>query len=259
MNVKANKVLAELPEVKDFFVAPSPGDESLSMGAAMYVSRGTDKLQPLRDAYLGSAPTEQEVESALSQFRAAERYQVLRQPTPDQVAELWIAGKVIARCAGRMEFGARALGNRSILCDPSHWDQVAIINEKIKGRDFWMPFTPSVLAERADDYFLNPKGLMAPFMTVCFESTPLARRQLKAAMHPYDFTVRPQVVEESVNPEYYALIKAFERRTGIGAILNTSLNLHGKPIARTAFDALHTFENSGLDGLLLPGVLLLKK
>jgi carbamoyltransferase len=258
MNVKANKALAGLPQVKDFFVAPSPGDESISMGAAMVVAHEQDRMQPLRDAYLGSAPDADEVEAALAAYNASGRFQVRRQPTPDDIAELWVAGKVIARCVGRMEFGARALGNRSILCNPANWEQVAIINEKIKGRDFWMPFTPSILFERADDYIVNPKRLKAPYMTVCFDSTPLARQQLKAAIHPYDFTVRPQLVEQTVNPEYYALIKAFERRTGIGAILNTSLNLHGKPIVRTAFDAFDTFVNSGLDGLLLPGVLVLK-
>jgi carbamoyltransferase len=168
-------------------------------------------------------------------------------------------GKVFARCVGRMEFGARALGNRSILCDPSKWSNVRKINEKIKGRDFWMPFTPSILSHRSKDYLVNAKNLRTPFMTIAMDSSALARQHLVAAVHPYDFTIRPQIVEQDVNPEYFALIQAFESITGIGALLNTSLNLHGKPIVNTPRDALNTFTHSGLDGLILPGVLVLKR
>jgi len=259
MNVKINKVLADLPGVKDFFVPPSGGDESVCMGAAFIVAQKKDNIRPLIYAYLGSSPGNDEVEEALKEYDAFKKFTVVRNPSPDAIAELLVNGSVIARCAGDMEFGARALGNRSILCDPSKWENVRKINEKIKFRDFWMPFTPTILSERAKEYLVNPKNLKAPFMTVAFDTTELARRHLAAAVHPYDFTIRPQVLEEEINPEYYSIIKAFERKTGIGGMLNTSLNLHGMPIVRTASDALYTFVNSGLDGLLLPGVLILKK
>ncbi|MBI4568705.1 MAG: carbamoyltransferase, partial [Planctomycetes bacterium] len=126
----------------------------------------------------------------------------------------------------------------------------------IKFRDFWMPFTPSILAGREGDYAVNPKNLASPFMTMAFDSTPLAREHLPAAMHPADFTIRPQFLTESANPEYYALIKAFERRTGVGALLNTSFNLHGEPMVCGPKEAIRTFENSGLDMLLMNDVLV---
>lgn len=259
MNVKLNKVIAELPQINDFFVPPSGGDESLAIGAAYVCSSESDSPKPLKSAYLGSTPSTDEIEIALKEYGAFEKYDVVRSPSNELVADLLVNGKVIARCVGDMEFGARALGNRSILCDPSKWENVAKINSKIKFRDFWMPFTPSILIEREKDYIVNPKGLKAPYMSVAFEGTPLAREHLKAAIHPYDYTVRAQLVEYNTNPAYHALIKAFEKKTGIGAILNTSLNLHGKPIVCNAMDALFTFENSGLDALLMQDVLIQKR
>jgi len=178
---------------------------------------------------------------------------------PELLADLLAGGKVLARCVGRMEFGARALGNRSILCDPSKPENLNLINQKIKFRDFWMPFTPSILQERADDYLINPKKLQASFMTIAFDSTPRARKDIRAAIHPADFTVRPQLVTRKLNPGYYELIKAFESRTGVGALLNTSLNLHGDPIVCNVADAIKTLVESGLDGVILPGVLILRR
>jgi len=122
-----------------------------------------------------------------------------------------------------------------------------------------MPFTPSILVERAQDYLVNPKHLKAEYMTIAFDSTPLAREHLKAAIHPYDFTVRPQLVSPDTNKGYYELIKSFEKKTGIGGLLNTSLNLHGYPIVCTAEDAIETFVRSGLDGMILPEFLILKQ
>jgi len=96
-------------------------------------------------------------------------------------------------------------------------------------------------------------------MTLAFDSTPLARDHIRAAMHPYDFSIRPQLVSKEINPDYYKIIKAFEKRTGIGALLNTSQTLHGDPIVCTAEDAIDTFIKSGLDGMILPGILILKR
>lgn len=259
MNVKANKVISELPVVKGFYVPPSGGDESLAMGAAIVLSRELgDKTLPLKDAYLGYEPSEREAREIAQQLSSNPQYNIIDSPDDDIIVELLLQGKVLGRCVGKMEFGARSLGNRAILCDPSKYENIRIINEKIKFRDFWMPFTPSILAERAGDYLVNPKGIDAYYMTIAFDSTPLARDHIKAAIHPYDFTVRPQLVSSEINPLYYALIKTFERKTGIGALLNTSLNLHGHPIVCTAADAMDTLMNSGLDGMILPGVLVLK-
>jgi carbamoyltransferase len=259
LNVKANKVLAELPGVRSFYVAGSGGDESLCIGSAFAAANGRDEIKPIGQMYFGPALDAAETAQALQAYHAAERFELVANPTAGQIADLLVQGKVIARCIGQMEFGARALGNRSILCDPSNWENVRKINEMVKSRDFWMPFAPTILLERAHDYLENPKDVIAPFMTIGFDTTPLARKHLIAALHPYDFTARPQVLDKDTNPGYYDIIKAFEARTGIGAVLNTSFNLHGEPIVNNTADAMHTFVDSGLDGLLLPDVLLLKK
>ncbi len=260
MNIKANKVIAELPCVKNFYVPPSGGDESLSMGACYYVSvQNKEQQTPLKDGYLGYSSTIEESKLAASSFKTNTNYEVVYNASNELIADLLVQGKVLGRCVGNMEFGARSLGNRAIICNASKYEQLRIINEKIKFRDFWMPFTPSILADRANDYLVNSKKLPAEYMTLAFDSTDLAKDHLKAAIHPYDFTIRPQLVSPETNPEYYALIKAFEKKTGIGGLLNTSLNLHGYPIVCTASEAIHTMINSGLDGMILPGVLILKK
>lgn len=260
MNVKANKSISEIPQLKHFFVPPSGGDESTVIGAAYSVSidKGVDP-QPLEHAYLGYKITDEEIKDLLQKHKIEKNYKILRNATDKNVVNLLISDKIVARCAGAMEFGARALGNRSILCNPANFDNIRLINEKIKFRDFWMPFTPTILDYRVKDYLINPKKLKAPYMTIAFDTTPLCRKHLKAAIHPYDFTARPQILEKEVNPEYYELIQAFEKKTGIGAVLNTSLNLHGKPIVRNAEDAWHTFTHSDLDALLLNNVLIIKK
>ena len=177
---------------------------------------------------------------------------------PEEIASLLSEGKIIARCSGRMEFGLRALGNRSILADPRRPDTVRKINQAIKFRDFWMPFTPTILAERQHDYIINPKSLKSPFMTMAFDSTELARKELVATLHPADLTARPQVLEEKRNPEYYSIVKAFEKITGVGGVLNTSFNLHGYPVVLGPEEAIFTFENSELDGLLMNDILIMR-
>jgi carbamoyltransferase len=160
---------------------------------------------------------------------------------------------------GRAEWGARALGNRSILANPSDFETIRIINEMIKNRDFWMPFTPSMLESEEKRYIVNPKGIPAPYMCVTFDSTPLAQKHLQAAMHPYDKTVRPQLVSKAWNPSYHATISAFKALTGIGAVLNTSFNLHGEPNVNSPQDAIHTLEHSGLRNLAIGHWMVQKK
>ena len=259
MNVKANKVIAELPVVKKLYVPPSGGDESLAMGVAFkFCVQAGDSPSPLENAYLGYEITKEEAIRAIEPFRNNEDYIVLDNPSNDLIADYLKKGKVLGRCVSRMEFGARALGNRSIICDPSKHEHVALINEKIKFRDFWMPFTPSILEESADDYIVNHKKITAHYMTIGFESTQLGREHLKAAIHPHDLTVRPQLVNKKMNSGYYSLISAFKKNTTIGALLNTSLNLHGSPIACCAKDAIEVLTQSGIDGLILPSILILK-
>jgi carbamoyltransferase len=187
------------------------------------------------------------------------KYKIFKNYTSDQVAKILNDGKIIGRCCGRMEFGLRSLGNRSILADPRKYDTVAKINQKIKKRDFWMPFTPSILYEDKKKYFINHKDLNDNFMSMAFETTLLGRKNLKAAIHPSDFTIRPQTVRKKDNEEYYNLLKSFKKITKVGALLNTSLNLHGMPIAMDYIDALYILDNSDLDAMVFDKVIISKK
>lgn len=266
MNVKANQKVADLDEVEDIFILPSCGDESNAIGAAywlhskMNVSGRGERCIPLSGLYLGRDVLESDVTTAMDQLKVKERH-VVRQfeDIEVEIARLLSKGEVVARVKGREEFGARALGNRSILANPSDFRTVAHINKMIKSRDFWMPFAPSILEERADDYIENPKGLRSPYMMITFDSTARGREELSAACHPYDGTLRPQLIERSHNPDYYRLVKEFEGLTGIGGVLNTSYNLHGEPIVSSAEDAIRTFENSGLLHLAIGQYLVSKK
>jgi carbamoyltransferase len=156
-----------------------------------------------------------------------------------------------------MEFGARALGNRSILADPRSQDVVRVINRMVKKRDFWMPFAPMVKTERQLDYIQNPKGLRSPFMMMTFD-TKENFRDLIAAVHNADLTCRAQILSREQNPPVYDILTAFEHRTGSGIVLNTSFNLHGYPIVRTAEDALGVLRDSGLEYLQVGNYLVHK-
>lgn len=268
MNIKAVMEIAKLDELKELFICPSPADESLAIGSAYVLmhdkclEQGLDPrqvLRPLQDAYLGPALACGEVKAVIQNFARDGRYIVREEVGPARVAAAIASGKIVGRCVGRSEFGARSLGNRAILADPRDIRVIRRINEKIKCRDFWMPFAPSMIEERAGDYVLNPKGLRAPYMTVAFETTPLARKDLPAALHQADLTCRPQIVERALNPQYHALISEFERLTGVGALLNTSFNIHGEPIVQTAADAADVLHRSGLDALILDGYFIEKR
>ena len=267
MNVKANMLLAAEDWVRDLFVFPSCGDESNAVGAAYlgYLKTCADGNVPatpraLGPAYLGPDLHPEEIEAALERRYVSTRHRVKEYPQMEEkIAELLVSDGVVARCAGRMEFGARALGNRSILAHPANPRIASLINRMIKMRDFWMPFAPSVLAERSDDYLVNPKGFASPYMMLAFPTKSTRRDEITAAIHPNDGTSRAHIVEESWNPSYHRLLREFEGRTGIGAVLNTSFNLHGEPVVCSPDDAIDTFERSGLPHLALGRWLISKK
>jgi carbamoyltransferase len=257
MNVKANKRISELPEVDYFEAFPSCGDETLCFGAYYLEAAariGDAAVEPLQHFYLGDAPESNATDEAVR--NSGYRYQ-----KPDdmaaEIAAILASGQPLARCDGPMEYGARALGNRSILADPKNQDVVRIINQMVKKRDFWMPFAPMMLAERHAEYVRNPKQLSSPYMMMTFDSRDNFREMI-AAVHNADLTCRAQLLEPHHNPSMHAILKAFEAQTGRGVILNTSFNLHGYPIVRTAADALHVFRNSGLPYLQVGDYLVSK-
>jgi len=264
MNVKANYEILKLPEVRKLFVMPSCGDESLPLGSCYYGTwlhnrESLKTLPPLSHLYLGPEYSSEHIEKALQQH--AFGYKHYGKRINVELSRLLAEGHVVGRFDGRMEFGARALGNRSILSDASNADAVEVINRMIKKRDFWMPFAPSILEEHAHLYIRHPELLQktsSPFMMLTFETTPLARKDLKAAMHPYDKTIRPQLVSKAVNPKYYELLMYFLKRTGRYGFLNTSFNIHGEPIVCSPEDALHTLQESGLQYLSLGEFLVWK-
>ena len=262
MNVKANKRIQELEEVEQAFFMPSCGDESNAIGAAyaLAVARGI-VVHPLGDLYLGLEYDNREIDAFITAQGLRARYRVVQFSEPEeQIAMLLARQQVVARFAGRGEWGARSLGNRSILANPAHLESFYTVNDLIKARDFWMPFAPTILDSAAPRYLegYDAKRVEAPYMTTAFHATPLGVAHLRGSMHQGDHTVRPQVLAEDANPSYYRLVKAFERRTGIGAVLNTSLNLHGYPLAGTPAQALMTFEKSGLRHLMLGSFLVSK-
>lgn len=263
MNVKLNKRIQEMDEVEQAWFLPSCGDESNPLGAAY--ARAIElglPVKPLTNLYLGIGYQRAELAAFMEKNRLADRYAVSEPSDIEEaIAELLARGQVVARFSGRCEWGARSLGNRAILAHPSHLESFFTVNDLIKARDFWMPFAPTVLDTWASRYLesYEPTRVRAPHMITAFRATPLGVQHLRAAMHQGDFTIRPQVLEQDVNPGYYRLLQAFERRTGVGGVMNTSFNLHGYPLVATPEQALMTLEKSGLQNLTLGPFLISKR
>lgn len=260
-NVKLNQRIAELDEVKEAFFAPSPGDESNSIGACYLRFRelkANSKAVPLSNLFLGPEVNTKALDRVIR--KAKRKGYVVYKPRDinAKIARLLASGEVVARMVGQAEFGTRALGNRSILADPSKLEVKDFLNMAIKSRDFWMPFAPAVLEEEAGKYLKNPKQLKSSFMMVTFNTIEKWRRDLIAAIHPFDKTARAQIVVKQQNPDFWDLIYKFDKLAGRGVILNTSFNLHGEPIVLTPSDALKTFENSNLKYLQIEGYLMQK-
>ena len=246
MNVKANLVISKIPQIKNFFVCGAGTDETLPMGACYHQATLSQiSPKPLTDLYLGDNASYTE-----SQLTQIDGIKINSFSSTEQILDHLLDNKIIGVCRGRMEMGQRALGNRSIICDPRSIQNVEKINDSIKNRDFWMPFAPIILDEYQDVLIENPKKLESPHMTIAFE-TKNGKELIPASVHRSDGTARAQLLKKSVNPELWNLIYSFYEKTGIPAVLNTSLNLHGYPIVRTIDDALHVFQNSKLDLLWL--------
>ncbi|MGQ4892474.1 MAG: carbamoyltransferase C-terminal domain-containing protein [Candidatus Njordarchaeia archaeon] len=267
MNVKANMRIGKLKAVDSVFAMPSAGDTSLAIGAAYHgykLLKPNGDPEPIRELYLGPNYSHEEIEHAIEQFKKANGdFQVkdLGKGIEDEVVNLVTSGKIVARFNGRMEWGARALGNRSIIADASDRGIIDYLNKAIKKRDFWMPFAPSIIGDYADEYILSPnwRKVDPEYMIFAFESTKRAQSDLAAAMHPFDKTLRPQLVWRDWNESYYRILEGYMEETGRVGFLNTSFNIHGEPIVCSPWDAIDTFGRSGLKYLALGDYLLVKK
>ncbi len=254
MNVKLNAKILDLKEVNSLFIFPSCGDESNSVGAAILASidKGYDAtdIKPVEMVYWGQDYTNEEVKQAIDEYLPEEGFKVSFHDNIDQhVGEMVADSLIVGRMTGKMEWGARSLGHRSIVANPGDPSIIHRINKAIKMRDFWMPFAPAVLEEKADKYFKRDKEFHCPFMTMAYESTPLARKDIPAGLHPFDDTARAQLVNEKDHPLFYKMIKAFENKTGVSGVLNTSFNLHGDAVVNSPKDSIDTLLNSDLDAI----------
>ena len=263
MNVKLNKRIQELTKINKIKFLPSCGDESNPIGAGYALAlKNNEKLKPLNNLYLGVSYSEREIESFINERNLFELYEVKKcDDIESEIAKLLAQKEIVARFSGRCEWGARSLGNRAILAHPSYMESFYTVNDLIKARDFWMPFAPSILDNYAGSYLedYDPNKLDAPYMITAYRATKIGLEHLRAALHQGDHTLRPQVVTKSVNPKYYELISSFEKLSGVGAVLNTSFNLHGYPLVATPEQAIMTLENSGLKHLALENYLLSKR
>ncbi|MBN1297197.1 hypothetical protein JXA80_10485 [bacterium] len=264
LNVKANKRITELPEFDAGFWFPAAGDDSVAIGAAILATLTHQKMQnmqpsiePIRDNYWGES-----IDEAIERFMSTANFDGFTVAKPEcinhRIAELLAADEIVARCSGRMEYGPRALGNRSILSHAGTLENVQILNAMIKNRDFWMPFAGTVLDTAMDRYLVNPRRIPSPYMILSFDTVPAQWREIQAATHQADHTIRPQILTRAFNPDYYDIIQRFESLTGKGAILNTSLNLHGEPMVNLPEEAMHVLTRSDLKHLALGNYLISK-
>jgi carbamoyltransferase len=248
LNSKANGKIAASGLVDHIFVQPAASDDGVCLGAVLapYMDNG-GKLPShrMRHAYLGSASSDEEIEKALQTYKL----RATRVADPAAAAAQMLAdGKILGWFQGRMEFGPRALGARSILADPRDPEMNAKVNNAVKFREWWRPFAPSMLAEVADEYIESATD--SPFMILTAQVRPEKRTVIPSVTH-VDGSARPQTVERDVNPLYWRLIREFGDRTGVPVVMNTSFNLRGEPIVCTPTDGIRTFFSSGMDALVI--------
>jgi len=247
-NVKMNQRIHELEAVRGIFVYPNMGDGGCGVGAAMYSSWPGGVLEPIEHVYWGPEFSPAQIASAL---REAELPFEEPSDLAAHVARRIHAGDVVARFDGRMEFGPRALGNRSILYHGREPGVNQWLNERL-GRTEFMPFAPETRYEAAGRCYRGLAGAehTAEFMTITFDCTDYMKERCPAAVH-VDGTARPQLIRREVNPGYYDIVAEYEKLSGIPCLINTSFNMHEEPIVRSPHDAVRAFLDGRLDGLAI--------
>jgi carbamoyltransferase len=255
LNSKANGKIVASGLVDRFFVQPAASDDGVALGAALapYLDGGGRlPLKAMRHAYLGPEFDDEVIENALRTYKL--KYTRLSD-TAVSAAELLSKGRIVGWFQGRMEFGPRALGSRSILADPRDPEMNAKVNNAVKFREWWRPFAPSMKKEVAGDYLEGASD--SPFMILTAQVRPEKRAVIPSVTH-VDGSARPQTVEKEINPLYWRLIDEFGKRTGVPVLMNTSFNLRGEAIVHTPSDAVRTFFSSGMDALVIGSFLVEK-
>jgi carbamoyltransferase len=255
LNVKLNQRIMAMPDVQELFVQPAASDAGTAIGAASYVaSQLGEPVEKMEHVYLGPSYTNEQCIAACKACEYAVEWEML-EDAPATAAQLLADGNPVAWFQGRMEFGPRALGNRSILGDPSTREIADRINEQIKYRERWRPFCPSMLDTVAEDILQTDHP--SPYMTFTFDVAESWKPRIPEVVHE-DGTARAQIVTRDTNPRYYTLIEELEKRTGNAVVLNTSLNRRGEPMVCSPEDALNMFYGSDLEYLVMEDVLVRK-
>jgi carbamoyltransferase len=253
-NVKLNQRLRELPGVEQIFIHPNMGDGGCGTGAALLEFAGDAMLKtPIADVYLGPSYSDAQIADALTRMQLPFTSCT---PIEPRIAELIAAGKVVARFDGRMEYGPRALGNRSILYHAKDPEVNQWLNQRL-GRTEFMPFAPATLTEHAAQCYQRLDGCehAAEFMTLTFDCTEAMKQASPAAVH-VDGTARPQLVTARSNPSFHAILTEYHRLTGIPSVINTSFNMHEEPIVCGPEDAIRAFVQGNLDYLAIGNYLV---
>jgi carbamoyltransferase len=256
-NSVANGKITRHTPFKNVYIPSAGHDAGISMGAALYVHHqilNEKRNAAIRSAYTGSHYTNAAIEEMLKK----ENIPFVRKEDSvlyDVVSECLVQGGVVGWFNGRAEFGPRALGARSILADPRRADAKALLNAKVKRRESFRPFAPSILNEFVEEYF-EVKDTV-PFMEKVFPIRPEKQSVLPAVTH-VDGSGRLQTVEKDINPRYYRLIEAFYKKTGVPVLLNTSFN-ENEPIVNSPLEALDCFRRTNMDMLVLENIIIERK
>jgi carbamoyltransferase len=259
LNCTANGRLLQSGIFDDIYVQPAAGDDGTALGAALWRGSRNGGVRNYRFPvpFFGPAATQAEIDKAIAE--TGNRIEVTRFATLEEAcaegAKLIKAGRVLGWYRGRMEFGPRALGHRSIIADPGHPEMRDRINAMVKMREAFRPFAPAVSLEQVQDWFEVPKGLELPYMIMVADVRPQFRQQLPAITH-VNGSARVQTVSPKDNLEFHTLLKAVGKLTGLEMVLNTSFNVKGQPIVNTPREAIDTFLGTGIEFLFLENTLV---
>jgi carbamoyltransferase len=261
LNVVMTGKVARSGMFRQTYVFPASGDDGASVGAAQYVHHQVFGHRPtgapVPSMSLGPSYAKDGVMRALEGYANKVDYRRVER-IEEAVADALAAGKIVGWFSGRMEFGPRALGNRSILADPRAAEMREVVNQRVKLREEFRPFAPAALAESADDFY-DMRGVgRSDFMEFVVPATPLGRLKTRAVVH-FDGSARIQTVDRGSNEPFWKVIEAFGRRTGVPVVLNTSFNVRGEPIVCTPQDAIRCFLSTDIDLLALENFVVSKK